>query len=79
MDIIGTEIQNPFLTRNLGHLPLDDICRTIEENLLGLVEEEWALTEEEGESPTGTARDGVSLKASGYPTKGEPESESWNT
>ncbi len=39
VDLIGAEIQNPFATRNLGHLPLDDICRTIEGNLLGLLEE----------------------------------------
>ncbi len=39
VDQIGAELQNPFATRNLGHLPLDDICGTIERNLLGLVDE----------------------------------------
>jgi putative membrane protein len=40
VDLIGAELQNPFATRNLGHLPLDDICRSIEANLLGLLLEE---------------------------------------
>jgi ion channel-forming bestrophin family protein len=39
VDLIGSELQNPFAIRNLGHLPLDDICKTIEGNLLGLLEE----------------------------------------
>ena len=36
LDQIGVELQNPFDTRNLGHLPLDAICETIERNLLAL-------------------------------------------
>ena len=40
IDLIGAELQNPFAARNLGHLPLDDICRAIEEDLLGLLAEE---------------------------------------
>jgi len=40
VDLIGAELQNPFSARNLGHLPLDDITRTIETNLLGLLSEE---------------------------------------
>ncbi len=38
LDQIGVELQNPFDTRNLGHLPLDAICETIERNLLALRE-----------------------------------------
>ncbi len=37
LDQIGVELQNPFSLRNLGHLPLDDISRTIEQNLMGLL------------------------------------------
>jgi putative membrane protein len=36
LDVIGTELQNPFNRHNMGHLPLDDICETIEENVLAL-------------------------------------------
>jgi putative membrane protein len=36
LDVIGTELQNPFNGRNLGHLPLDEICATIEANVLAL-------------------------------------------
>jgi putative membrane protein len=34
LDQIGVELQNPFSTRRLSHLPLDDICETIEEDLM---------------------------------------------
>jgi putative membrane protein len=37
LDEIGHELQNPFLTRNIDHLPLDDICATIEANVLALI------------------------------------------
>jgi putative membrane protein len=40
LDLIGVELQNPFRARSLGHLPLDEICRTIEINLLGLLADE---------------------------------------
>ncbi len=40
LDHIGVELQNPFAKENLNHLPLDDICRTIEGNLLGLLDAE---------------------------------------
>jgi putative membrane protein len=40
IDAIGVELQNPFSPTNLGHLPLDDICRTIEKDLLGLLAQE---------------------------------------
>ena len=39
LDQIGVELQQPFATRSLNHLPLDDICRTIENNLLALLAE----------------------------------------
>jgi putative membrane protein len=37
LDEIGVELQNPFLTQHLNHLPLDDICEGLERNLLSLL------------------------------------------
>ncbi|MFO0907280.1 MAG: bestrophin family ion channel [Isosphaeraceae bacterium] len=37
IDHIGVALQNPFNVRELGHLPLDDICATIEGDLLAMV------------------------------------------
>jgi len=51
VDLIGSELQNPFAPRNLGALPLDDICRTIEGDLLGLLAEERDRVQEEGPIP----------------------------
>lgn len=36
LDQIGIELQNPFRKQNLSHLPLDDICTTIERNVLDM-------------------------------------------
>lgn len=36
LDEIGAELQNPFSPRNLSHLPLDAICKTISNNVMGL-------------------------------------------
>ena len=36
LDQIGVELQNPFDTRNLSHLPLDDISLNIEKNVCAL-------------------------------------------
>lgn len=33
LDQIGLELQNPFSQSNLSHLPLDHICKTIENNI----------------------------------------------
>ena len=38
LDQVSVELQNPFNPRNLSHLPLDDICKTIETDLLALLE-----------------------------------------
>jgi putative membrane protein len=38
LDQIGIELQNPFSQSNLSHLPLDEICATIEGNLMGMAE-----------------------------------------
>lgn len=37
LDQIGLELQRPFNTRSLNHLPLDELCRTIENNLMALL------------------------------------------
>jgi putative membrane protein len=39
IDKIGTELQDPFSKDNLNHLPLDEICATIERNLLAMLEQ----------------------------------------
>ncbi|MBP6218444.1 MAG: hypothetical protein KA436_07640 [Oligoflexales bacterium] len=36
LDEIGAELQNPFSPKNLSHLPLDGICKTISNNVMGL-------------------------------------------
>lgn len=33
LDQIGIELQNPFSEKNLSHLPLDNICKTIDDNI----------------------------------------------
>jgi putative membrane protein len=38
LDQISVQLENPFAIRNLGHLPLDSICKTIETNILALVD-----------------------------------------
>lgn len=54
LDQIGIELQNPFSQSNLSHLPLDDICVTIQNNLLGMLES----VAEPGNSPPDTALHG---------------------
>jgi putative membrane protein len=39
VDKIGTEMQFPFSMDSLNHLPLDEICATIESNLLAMLEQ----------------------------------------
>lgn len=39
LDQLGIELQNPFSTSNLSHLPLDEISATIERNVTGLLRE----------------------------------------
>ncbi len=43
LDQTGIELESPFSTRNLSHLPLERITATIERNLEGLLEAERAL------------------------------------
>lgn len=44
LDQIGVELENPFSTSNLNHLPLDDISATIERNLLAALKVKQADT-----------------------------------
>jgi ion channel-forming bestrophin family protein len=37
LDQIGVELENPFSVSSLSHLPLDEISRTIESNLFGML------------------------------------------
>lgn len=43
IDRIGTELQSPFALESLNHLPLDDICATIEYDLLALLDQEGTV------------------------------------
>lgn len=45
LDQISVELQNPFSKRRLSHLPLDEICASIQRNVLALADAE---TEEDG-------------------------------
>jgi putative membrane protein len=36
LDQLGKELQNPFAKDRLSHLPLDDICETIQSNVMAL-------------------------------------------
>jgi putative membrane protein len=51
LDQISVELQNPFSTHRLSHLPLDDICRNIENNVIGLLEGSNEDEEELAQSP----------------------------
>ncbi len=42
LDQIGVELQDPFSKERLSHLPLDDICQTIQGNLLAMLESQEA-------------------------------------
>ena len=47
LDQISVELQNPFSLNRVSHLPLDDICRTIQANLLAMLDEEKELEADE--------------------------------
>jgi putative membrane protein len=40
LDQISVDLQNPFCLRRLSHLPLDEICRNIQANVLALADDE---------------------------------------
>jgi predicted membrane chloride channel (bestrophin family) len=45
LDRIGVELQKPFSTKSLNHLPLDEITARIEADLLALLAQSNAATE----------------------------------
>ncbi|MGD9633493.1 MAG: bestrophin family protein [Pirellulales bacterium] len=49
LDQISVELQNPFSKRRLSHLPLNEICASIERNLLALADSEAAEEETEAD------------------------------
>jgi putative membrane protein len=55
IDRIGTELQSPFATDSLNHLPLDDICATIENDLRSLAAQEAGRAAPADGRPTGPA------------------------
>lgn len=50
LDQISVELQNPFSTQRLSHLPLDDICQTVQRNVLAMAEA-MELDDESDEAP----------------------------
>ena len=52
LDQLGVELENPFSTDNLSHLPLEGIANTIEGNLLGLLDAESARVKSESPPKT---------------------------
>lgn len=55
LDHIGVELQNPFAVENLNHLPLDDISRNIEGNVLGLLATDREQSQDEAWTRGGMA------------------------
>ncbi len=47
LDRIGLELQNPFARENLSHLPLNEICETIEKNVLEVENAALATSKEQ--------------------------------
>jgi putative membrane protein len=77
IDQIAVELENPFPASNLGHLPLDDICATIQRTVLGLLESAERLDAHEAlstlssDSCEGDSCEGDSCE--GDSCEGEPE------
>ena len=40
LDQISVELQKPFSKKRLSHLPLNDICGTIQKNLMALIDQQ---------------------------------------
>jgi putative membrane protein len=51
LDQISVELQNPFSKRRLSHLPLDEICASIQRNVLALADAEAEEDESEAAEP----------------------------
>ena len=55
LDEIGVELQNPFSTLHLNHLPLDKICKNLEQNLMSLLDAVDRFRPIENEGPAAAA------------------------
>jgi ion channel-forming bestrophin family protein len=55
LDEIGVELQNPFSTLHLNHLPLDKICENLEQNLMSLLDAVDRFRPIENEGPAAAA------------------------
>ena len=51
LDQIGVDLENPFSTSNLSHLPLDEISSDIERDVLSLLK----VTRQDTKEPPGNA------------------------
>lgn len=51
IDQIGLELQNPFSKDNLSHLPLDNICNTIEENITEMRNHHFSALSQDSHTP----------------------------
>lgn len=58
LDQIGIELQNPFSKKRLSHLPLEDICETIQTNVFSFLEQGEELAQHD-----------LQLKANGNPAE----------
>ncbi len=58
LDEIGVELQNPFSTGRLNHLPLDGICEHLERNLMSLLDAVDRSRPIENEDPAAAAAAG---------------------
>jgi len=58
LDEIGVELQNPFSTLRLNHLPLDKICENLEQNLMSLLDDLDRSRPIENEGPAAAAAAG---------------------
>jgi putative membrane protein len=57
LDRIGMELQNPFDTRRLDHLPLDALCKTIEDNVAEMLgKDSLSCPDAETTTPSETPR-----------------------
>jgi putative membrane protein len=61
LDEIGNALQSPFADRALNHLPLDDICRTIEDDLMALLAAKEADPAPVGGLPSAAGDDGQQI------------------
>jgi putative membrane protein len=75
LDEIGVELQNPFSTLRLNHLPLDNICENLEQNLMSLLCDSDHSRPTENENPAreaGVGHDAGSPRIANDPGEARP-------